>query len=131
MKRTLVAVAVSFVALTASWPARADMLYLVCRYPKAENPRFVKAADTKLDIDLTNNTVTGEYGVYPATISATSIYYKMDFTNTNPHQVQEIHIDRTKGTIAWSSYMYTNVTIPGATYIGHCTSSATPPRTKF
>ena len=123
--RALVVVAVSFVALTASLPARADMLYLVCRFPQKN------ILDSKLEIDLTNKTVNDENAVYPATISAASIYYKIEFNNVFPRSLSEFLIDRTKGTIAWSSEIYTNVTIRSPTRIGHCTSSKTAPPTKF
>jgi hypothetical protein len=127
--RALVLVAVPFIALTASLPARADMLYLVCRYTNVAGQQ--NALDSKLEIDLTNKTVNDGAAVYPAAISATSISYKIEFNNVSSRQLSEFFIDRTKGTIAWSSYIYTNVTIPAPTRIGQCTSSNTPPPTKF
>ena len=118
MKRALVAVAVSFVALTASQSARADMLYLTCKYLNIPNPR-------NLTINLTNNTLIDE-GVYPAAISATSIYVKV----VTPEQIIiETLIDRITGTITRTD------TYPGRgpinTGTGRCTASATPPHTKF
>jgi hypothetical protein len=127
--RASAVVAVSFIVLTASLPARADMLYLVCRFRQVSGQ--VKPLDSKLDIDLTNKTVNDGYGVYPATISATSIYYIHDFNNISPRQHFEFTIDRVKGTITWASEIYTNVTLPGRTQIGDCTSSNTAPNTKF
>lgn len=127
--RALAVVAASFISLAVSLPARADMLYLVCRYPHVAGQQNI--FDSKLEIDLTNRTVNDENAVYPATISATSIYYKIEFNNVSPRALYEFLIDRTKGTIAWSSEIYTNVTIPSPTRIGHCTSSNTPPPTKF
>src|SRR6266853_1505714 len=119
--RALIVATVSFISL----PARADMLYLVCRYTHVAGQQNV--LDSKLEIDLTNKTVNNENAVYPATISATSIYYKIEFNDGNPRQLHEFLIDRTKGTIAWSSEIYTSVTTPLPTRIGHCSSSKTPP----
>lgn len=127
--RALVGAAVSFIALTASPPARAGMLYIVCRYPNVAGQQ--NTLDSKLEIDLTNKTVNDGAAVYPATISATSIYYKIEFNNVSPRQLSEFLIDRAKGTITWSSYIYTNVTLPQPTRIGNCTSSNIPPPTKF
>ena len=131
MKRALILAIVAAVSLI-SVPARAGMLYLVCKYPSVADPRGMsKVEDSKLEIDLTNKTVNDGYGVYPAAISATSIYYKIEFNNISPHQLAEFLIDRIKGTVAWSHYIYTNVTIRSPTRIGHCTSSNTAPNTKF
>jgi len=125
--RVLVVAAVSFVSLAASLPARADMLYLVCKFPHGAG----QPSDSELEIDLVNRTVNNGIGVYPATISATSIYYKIEFNDISPRQLHEFLIDRAKGTLTWSSETYTNVTIPFPTHIGRCTSSKTPPPTKF
>lgn len=127
--RALLIVAVSFIALAVPLPARADMLYLVCRYPHVAGQQ--NTLDSRLEIDLTNRTVNDETAVYPATISATSIYYKIEFNDISPRQLHEFLIDRTKGTIAWSLEIYTNVTIPVPARIGHCTASKTAPPTKF
>jgi hypothetical protein len=125
--RVLVVVVVSFIALAVSLPARADVLYLVCKYAHIAGQQTV--LDSKLEIDLTNKTVNDETAVYPATISATSIYFKIEYISSR--QLHEFHIDRTKGTIAWYWEIYTNITIPQPTRIGHCSSSKTPPPTKF
>jgi hypothetical protein len=123
--RALVIVAASLISLAVSLPARADMLYLVCRFPQQN------ILDSKLEIDLANKTVNDENAVYPATISATSIYYKIEFNSAYIRTLKEFLIDRTKGTIAWSEQSSTDVTIQHPTRIGHCTSSKTPPPTKF
>ena len=106
------------------------MLYLVCKYAHVVGQPT--PLDSKLEIDLTNRTANDESAVYPATISATSIYYKIEFNETGHRQLHEFRVDRVKGTLTWSvENHFPNVTIPYATYIGHCTSSKTPPPTKF
>jgi hypothetical protein len=121
--RALVVVSASFFWLALSLPARADMLYLVCKFRQVTGQ--LKPVDAKLEIDLTNGTVNDGIAVYPATISATSIYYKIEFNNVSPRQLHEFTIDRVKGTLTWSSE------IPGAKFIGDCTSSNTASPTKF
>ena len=121
--RTLLVTAVASIALAVSLPARADILYLVCRYPQT------RLLDDKLEIDLANKTVNDELAVYPATISATSIYYKIEFNNVSPRVVKEFLIDRTKGTVEYSVEYEGG--LPQPKIIGHCTASKTAPPTKF
>jgi hypothetical protein len=94
LSRASVIVVAAIISLAVSPPARADMLYLGCRYQYADH-------DYELDIDLTNKTVTDGNGVYAATISTTSIAYKIDFNGG----IYDYLIDRAKGTITrfWSA----------------------------
>lgn len=117
MKRALVAVAVSFVALTASRPARAEMLYLTCKNPHT--------LDFNITINLTNNTVTTDEGVFPAAISGTAIHFQIDW----PRIVIDFLIDRTTG-IATRAESVKGTTVTGTSTL-RCVGSAVPPPTKF
>ena len=115
--RALVIVVASFISLAVSLPARADMLYLACRYQSNH--------DYELDIDLTNKTVTDGNGLYPAIVSTTSISYKIEFNGG----IYDYLIDRTKGTITrfWSA----PGTIRQVADIVNCSERKTHPPTKF
>jgi hypothetical protein len=126
LTRTLAVMAASSISLAASLPARADMLYLVCRYSHVAGTQI---PDARLEIDLANNTVNDGVAVYPATINAFEIYYRKEFNNVSPHQLAEFLIDRSKGTLEWSHQFEGG--LPQPKILAHCISSKTAPPTKF
>jgi hypothetical protein len=126
LARTLAVVAACSISLAASLPARADMLYLVCRYPHVAGTQI---PDSRLEIDLANKTVNDGFAVYPATISAFEIYYRKEFNNVSPHQLHEFLIDRSKGTLEWSQEFEGG--LPQPKILAHCIASKTAPATKF
>ncbi len=112
-KLKAIAFCVLAAASLASWPARAETIYLDC------------GAD-KITVDLTNNTASNANFTVPATINERAI----DFVSPGETVWGHYHIDRTQGTLALTvTYRFPKVT-KTRTYTYPCTVG-TPPPAKF
>ena len=110
------------ITLTASWPVRAETIFLTCN-------------QGTFTIDLTNKTVNN----LPATINATSIDWEVHTTYPDDGTTYsgQVHIDRTSGlmtssgTLCFGSGGYKGTCRPGPSGPPTACTKGEPPPVKF
>jgi hypothetical protein len=125
IKVKVIAICLLAMTLAASWPARANTIFLNC--PGAPY------GDT-LSVDLTKNTVDN----YPAIINATTIHWQhsvpcADCTASNPGTVTQVYyIDRTTGILKiYDEFNYQDGTHQRTGPFTHPCTVTHAPATKF